>query len=90
MFFANSLMALGALAEFYDRGISIPNDVAVATFDDTAQLEYVRPRLTTVGNKPATLARTATAMLIDRINGKAPSERRTEIVPCVLQVHETA
>ena len=90
VFFANSLMALGALAEFYDRGISIPNDIAVATFDDTAQLEYVRPRLTTVGNKPAKLARTATAMLIDRIAGKAPQERRTEIVPCILQVHETA
>ena len=90
VFFGNSLMAIGALAEFYDRGISIPNDMAVATFGDAAQLEYVRPRLTTVGNKPATLARIATAMLIDRISGKAPQERRTEIVPCILEVHETA
>ena len=90
IFFANSLMAIGALSAFYDRGIQVPRDIAVATFDDTAQLEYVRPRLTTVGNSPATLARMAAHLLVERINGRAPQQRRTEIVPCILQVHETS
>jgi LacI family transcriptional regulator len=90
IFFANSLMAIGALTEFYDRRVSIPGDIAVATFDDIAQLEYVRPRLTTVGNSPAVLARTATSMLLDRLAGKAEGPPRTEIVPCILQRHETA
>jgi len=90
IFFANSLMAIGALAGFYDRGIRIPDDIAVATFDDIAQLEYVRPRLTTVGNSPAVLARTATRMLLERISGKVDGPPRTEIVPCILQRHETA
>jgi DNA-binding LacI/PurR family transcriptional regulator len=90
VFFANSLMAIGALTEFYDRGIKVPDEIAVATFDDIAQLEYVRPRLTTVGNSPVVLAKTATRMLLERLNGKAGDDPRTETVPCMLQMHETA
>lgn len=90
VFFANSLMAIGALTEFYDRGLRVPQDMAVATFDDIAQLEYVRPRLTTVGNSPAALARAATRMLTERLSGSVGPEPRSEIVPCILQVHETA
>src|SRR5438445_9352991 len=62
VFFANYLMALGALTEFYDRGIRIPDDIAVSVFDDLPQLEYVRPRLTRVGNSPGVLAQRAVAM----------------------------
>jgi LacI family transcriptional regulator len=90
IFFANSLMAIGALTEFYDRAVKIPADMAVATFDDITQLEYVRPRLTTVGASPSVLARTATRMLLERLSGKVDAPPLTEIVPCVLQVHETA
>lgn len=90
VFFANSLMAIGALAEFYDRGIKVPGNIAVATFDAIAQLEYVRPRLTTVGNSPEVLARTATRMLLDRLGGGDQPAPRREIIPCVLTAYETA
>jgi len=90
VFFANSLMAIGALTEFYDRGIHVPGDIAVATFDHIAQLEYVRPRLTTVGNSPEVLARRATQMLLDRLGGDVGQASRRETVPCVLMEYETA
>ena len=76
VFFANYLMASGALAEFYDRGIRVPEDIAVAVFDDLPQLEYVRPKLTRVGNSPTVLAERAAAMLIDRLDGKFERRRR--------------
>ncbi|HWK68227.1 MAG TPA: LacI family DNA-binding transcriptional regulator [Rhizobiaceae bacterium] len=90
MFFANYLMASGALAEFYDRGLRIPDDLAVAVFGDQPQLDYVRPRLTRVGNAPSELARRATQMLLERINGSYQGEPRTEIVPCILHPFDTA
>ena len=89
VFFANSLMAIGALTEFYDRGVTVPGDIAVATFDDTARLEDVRPRLTTAGNRPAVLARRAAQMLLERLSGKITGPARTEVIPCALQVFES-
>src|SRR5690606_9463003 len=34
VFFGNYLMAMGALAEFHDQGIRIPDDIAVVIFGD--------------------------------------------------------
>ena len=89
VFFANSLMAIGALTECYDRKIRIPEDIAVATFDQVAQLEDVRPRLTTVGNSPAELGRRAVSMLQERLNGLDEPPRKFT-VPCFLQAFDTA
>jgi len=90
VFFANYLMASGALSEFHDQGISVPRDIAVAIFDDLPQLEFVRPRLTRVGNSPTELARQATQLLLDRLGGAYQGEPRTLTVPSVLNVFDTA
>ncbi|MEO6394767.1 MAG: LacI family DNA-binding transcriptional regulator [Devosia sp.] len=90
IFFANYLMALGALSEFYDRGIQIPRDIAVCIFEDLPQLEYVRPRLTRVGLRPAVLAERATQMLLDRLGNSYSGPPRAEVIPCALQVFDSA
>ncbi|WP_027166913.1 LacI family DNA-binding transcriptional regulator [Mesorhizobium sp. WSM3224] len=90
IFFANYLMASGALAAFHDRGIMVPRDIAVAVFEDLPQLEYVRPRLTRVGNSPANLAREATCMLLERLSGAYQGEPRTVTVPSFLHPFDTA
>ncbi|WP_309082945.1 LacI family DNA-binding transcriptional regulator [Chelativorans sp.] len=90
IFFANYLMASGALAEFYDRGLRVPQDIAVAVFGDQQQLEYVRPKLTRVGNSPAALAKRATEMLLERLGGRYDGPPRSEVVPCFLREFDTA
>ena len=90
MFIGNYLMATGALAEFHDRGIRIPDDIAVAIFGDLPQLEYVRPNLTRAGENPGALARRAVEMLLDRLNGKFDGPPRTEVIPCALRIFESA
>jgi DNA-binding LacI/PurR family transcriptional regulator len=90
VFFANYLMAMGALTEFHDRGLRVPQDIAVAIFDDLPQLEYVRPRLTRAGKSPASLADRATELLLDRLTGRYDGPPRTEIIDCALQVFESA
>lgn len=90
VFFANYLMAMGALSEFYDRRIAVPHELKVAIFDDLPQLEYVRPTLTRAGKSPTVLAARATEMLLDRLNGRYDGPARTEVIPCALQVHQSA
>jgi DNA-binding LacI/PurR family transcriptional regulator len=90
VFFGNYLMAAGAIAEFYDRGIRVPDDIAIALFDDLPQLDYTRPRITRVGNSPGALARRATAMLLERLNGSYAGPARTEVIGCTLHPLETA
>ncbi|MDW6022548.1 LacI family DNA-binding transcriptional regulator [Mesorhizobium sp. BAC0120] len=90
IFFGNYLMAAGALAEFHDRGVPVPDKLKVAVFGDQPQFEYVRPRLTRVGNSPAELARRATRMLLERISGLYVGEPRSEVVPCILKEFDTA
>jgi DNA-binding LacI/PurR family transcriptional regulator len=90
IFYENYLMATAGLAEFYDRGISIPKDIALAVFGDQPQLEYVRPRVTRVGNTPSELARRATEMLLERLTGKYVGEPRAETVSCILHPFDTA
>jgi DNA-binding LacI/PurR family transcriptional regulator len=90
VFFANSLMARGGLAAFHDQGVKVPGDIAVATFDDFEHLDYVRPKLTRVGNQPAQLAAKAVAMLLDRLEGRWDGDVRSEILPCYLRRFATA
>lgn len=90
IFFANSLMTRGGLAALHDRGVVVPRDIALATFDDFDHLDYVRPKLTRVGAKPSALATKAFEMLRDRLEGRWAGEARSEILPCTLRRFDTA
>lgn len=90
IFFGNYLMAAGALAEFYDRGINVPKDIGVAVFGDQPQLEYIRPRITRVGNSPSLLAHRAAEMLLERLSGAYAGPPRSEVIPCNLHEFDTA
>lgn len=90
VFFANSLMAIGGLAAFADHGIRVPDDIAVATYDLNAQLEDVRPRLTTIGLPAPEIAKRALALLNERIAGDYDGPPRQVVLKGRLQVHATS
>lgn len=90
MFFASSRMARAALAALTDRGLSVPGDLAVASYDLTKDLEDVRPRLTTIGVDPADLSRGALKLLNERISGAYSGPPRRVLLPATLEVHMTA
>jgi LacI family transcriptional regulator len=48
LFCANDEMAVGALSFFQQMGISVPHNISVLGYDDTASAEYSAPRLTSV------------------------------------------
>jgi len=59
---ANELQAMGLLAAAGERGIRVPEDVAIITFDGTEQSLYTSPALTTVAPPLAEIARRAVSM----------------------------
>jgi len=55
----------------HDRGVKIPEDVAVVGFDDAEDGRYATPSLTTVSPDKAAIAAQAVDLLVRRISGVA-------------------
>ncbi len=67
VFAANDLMAIGAMSALRNAGLSIPQDVSVAGFDDITISAYVSPALTTVHQPVALMGAVAAEVAISDI-----------------------
>lgn len=67
IFTTNSLLTAGALKAIQARGLRIPQDVALVGFDETAWSTLVQPAITLVAQPTEEIGRTATELLIKRI-----------------------
>jgi DNA-binding LacI/PurR family transcriptional regulator len=67
IFVQNHPMALGALLAFRERGLLVPQDVSVISFDDPSWAQLVEPALTTIRQPTYELGSAAARMLIDRV-----------------------
>ena len=76
---ANDRVALGAYQADQERGLRIPEDLSVISFDDEYLASYLRPKLTTMQIPYLEIGRTALQLLLD---GDAPD--RT-LVPMPIQ-----
>jgi LacI family transcriptional regulator len=65
---ANDQMAIGALRTLAERGIRVPDDIAVVGFDDIFPASLCDPPLTTVHQPIRKLAEVACDRLTERIN----------------------
>jgi LacI family transcriptional regulator len=69
VFAANDAMAIGCLLALDERGVRVPQDMAVAGFDDIPVARLIRPSLTTVRINIADLSRRAFKRLVALIDG---------------------
>ncbi len=65
VFAANDMMALGCLFAFSQAGLRVPEDIALAGFDDIPLSRYVHPPLTTMRVEIAELGARAIRRLLD-------------------------
>lgn len=63
-------LAAGALRALYDRSVRVPDDVAVAGFDDAGVSAYLTPGLTSIRQDRSAIARGALEMLSERKAGR--------------------
>lgn len=75
VFVCNNLMTLGALGVLAERGLSIPDDVAMASFDDTPWFAVTDPPLTVVAQPTVKLGQIAARLLIELMSGKEVRSR---------------
>lgn len=72
VFAADNLMALGALDAIRARGLRVPDDIAVAAFDDIPWFVHTDPPITAIAQRTKDLGRAAVRALVDRIEGRVP------------------
>ena len=71
MICASDPIALGAVRAVRRAGLSVPEDVSVIGFDDSALMNCVEPPLTTVRQPIETMGRMVIELLVSQINGTA-------------------
>lgn len=79
VFFANDILAIGALLECQRRGIRVPDDLAIAGFDDVELASQVNPALTTVRIPRYDIGRVAAEMILHRIEGRVAQPRVVDL-----------
>ncbi|SHI45341.1 transcriptional regulator, LacI family [Tessaracoccus bendigoensis DSM 12906] len=75
--FDNEVLVFGGVVAIVEASLSIPDQVAIATFEDTPMCRIVRPQITAMVRDPAELGRHAAEALLDAIDGR-PVSGRTE------------
>lgn len=78
---ANAQLALGAVRAIREAGLSIPDDVSVAVYEDNVLAGYCMPPLTAVNIQKEEMGKAAVGLLLDRI--AAPGRKTCSI--CVPQ-----
>jgi LacI family transcriptional regulator len=75
IFCANDMMAIGCLDGLREAGLEVPDDVALAGFDDIPITRYVQPPLTTAAVPIAEMGRQALECCADAIAGRSTARQ---------------
>ncbi len=88
IFGGHDLLAIEAMQIAAQRGLRVPEDIAIAGFDGITSTQIIRPALTTVRQPIPEVGRQAMEMLVARLqNPQLPVERR--ILPVNLIVRQS-
>jgi LacI family transcriptional regulator len=90
VFCANDALALGLMDAAVERVLAIPDDLAVAGFDDVDGAALAKPPLTTVRIHKETLGETALGLLAEGLTGAVEDIPPRTLVPTELVVRASA
>lgn len=65
---ANNAMTIGVVQELHERGLRVPEDIALVAFDDFPWADAFRPRLTVIAQPFAEIGREAVRLLLRRMS----------------------
>src|SRR5581483_636413 len=67
IFTTNSLLATGALQAIRERQLTIPDDIALVSFDETTWTSLVQPPITLIAQPTDEIGKTAAELLLQRV-----------------------
>jgi DNA-binding LacI/PurR family transcriptional regulator len=89
VFAANNVLAVGALAALRERGLRVPEDMALVCFDDLPQASLIDPFLTVAAQPAYELGATAVRLLLERLaDPHRPPE--TVVLPVQLLIRRSS
>jgi LacI family transcriptional regulator len=80
VFTVNNLVALGAIEAVRAAGLDVPADVALVCFDDIEYASRLYPFLTVMAQPAETIGAVATQLLLERVEGRAPTRARVVVL----------
>jgi LacI family transcriptional regulator, galactose operon repressor len=89
VFAANDSMAIGLLYACREEGVCVPEELAIAGFDDIPIVRFITPSLTSVRVPIAELGMCAAQRLLEVLGGKPPGRPRREVLPTTLVVRSS-
>jgi LacI family transcriptional regulator len=89
VFAANDMMAVGCLYAFAEHGVSVPEDIALAGFDDIPIARYVVPSLSTVRVRIVDLGRSALERLASVLEKPDEANDAAQTLRCEIVVRKT-
>jgi len=75
VFAASDILALGALLECNRQKLSVPQDIAVAGFDDERLASLIKPSLTTIGVPRQAIGEKVASVVLAALRGEAADQR---------------
>ena len=90
IFAANDAMAIGALSALREEGAAVPEEIAVAGFDDIPIARYVSPPLSSVHVPIARLGERAMELLLGAMTGSANGAGRRVVLPTTLVIRTSS
>ncbi|MFI9025411.1 LacI family DNA-binding transcriptional regulator [Streptomyces sp. NPDC053560] len=76
VFAYNDPMAIGAMRVLHEWGLRVPEDVAMAGFDDVVEGRFGTVTLTSVSPDKGAIGRLAVESVLARLSGRTPERRR--------------
>ncbi|MFE7083289.1 LacI family DNA-binding transcriptional regulator [Priestia megaterium] len=70
IFAQSDSLAIGAMRAVHEKGLRIPQDIAITGFDNSSISAFVTPSLTTMENPTYTIGTQAVSMLLQQIQGE--------------------
>ena len=89
IFAANDAMAIGALSALREAGLRVPDDMAVAGFDDIPLARYMSPPLSSVHVAIAELGARSVETLVHAIDSKNAHTRAHQRLPTTLVIRRS-
>lgn len=89
IFASNDQMAIGALSALREAGVPVPQEMALAGFDDIPIARYLSPALTSVHVPISDLGAIAIRQLVHTIREKEHHRPERTVLPTVLAIRES-
>ena len=80
---SNTIM-LGALKAIREAGLSVPQDVALISFDNNLYMDYMTPSITRISQPVEDMSKLAVKILRDKLNGESNCNSQLRLSPMMV------